>query len=177
MKAKHLTFRDYVTSRQAEARTVDWEQRKAEWLGSLEQLYGAVEGWLAPFGASGVTCERVPVQLDEEQLGQYQAQALRIAVVDEVAWLQPVGALIIAARGRVDLRGRWADQRLVLVPETSAKPTIRVSRGGGAPAQGQPTAEPVYTWRLATEPPDVRYLELTEETFLDALLRAVNADV
>lgn len=168
-------FRSFLQSRKASA--VDWDARRAEWLHELESLYSKVSGWLDEFAADGVTYDDQTIVLDEEHLGRYHAPALRISCRGTDVWMEPVGANIIGARGRVDLKGFGGAARLLLVPANAD--LMRARETGQAVAGRRPepgTGQAVnHVWKKATPPPDVRYVELTEEVFLDTLKQVVDA--
>ncbi len=157
-------FREFLRLR--DEPEVDWEGRRSAWLGDLERLYDMVAGWLAAYQDDGVTCERVPSTLEEEYLGRYEVDRLRIRLRGLEARLEPVGANIIGAAGRVDLIGFAGEARLLLLPESVDQPRVRTANG----------VEPGehHVWKLATPAPDVRYLNLTEDCFLDLLRQVVD---
>lgn len=93
---------------------VDWSRRRAEWLVSLETLYGQLSNFLAMEKASGlVTVQGSSVQLREDYLGDYEAPALFIHIGDEVVAAMPRGTLIVGSHGRVDLRGNNDEVMLI----------------------------------------------------------------
>src|SRR5690349_24472572 len=63
-----------------------------------------VERWLDPIGLKG---SEGSVELNEEDIGRYQAMQLEITDRDDklIASLVPMGASIIGADGRIDLVG------------------------------------------------------------------------
>lgn len=77
------------------------------------------------------------------------------------------------------MTGRGGKVRFVLVNQEVSAPRISVTvRLEGAPLQepAAPVQAPInWAWKIATSPPSIRYLELTEETFFDALLEVANA--
>jgi len=79
-------------------------QSPAAYLARLEALLTDVEQWSR---AKGVITRRYASVLDEEAYGCYEASGLQLLLGDGrlLATLVPVGASIIAAKGRVDLEG------------------------------------------------------------------------
>ena len=93
--------------------------------------------------------------------------------------MTPVGTLLIGAKGRVDVVGPAGRARLVLVnSEASSPPTIkvRVSIGGKPepPAVAAPPKQIKWGWKIATSPPTVRYIELTQDSLFQALMEVAN---
>ncbi len=77
----------------------------------LEELYEQVRKWL---DEAGLVCEEQNMSIHEERSGQYQAPELRILNGNKLlVELIPIGADIIGAEGRVDLRGHL-DTRPIL---------------------------------------------------------------
>jgi len=71
--------------------------------GRLDMLYRSVEEYLS---GQGVTPERKTFRVTEQRPGPYDVQMLKLVKNEkEVASIVPVGAWIIGAEGRVDLRG------------------------------------------------------------------------
>ncbi|MDP9991508.1 hypothetical protein J2W28_002275 [Variovorax boronicumulans] len=149
-----------------------------EWLKALDKLYANVRSYLSPFKAQGkVAIEDGEVELHEEATGPYQAPKMSIRMGPHVVTLLPIGTFLIGAKGRVDMKGPRGTVRFVLVPKDSSAPRITVSiRRADDPATEPQQPPPVleWDWKIATSPPHVRYQEINEDSFLDALLEIVN---
>ncbi len=93
----------------------------AAYLRRLEALLTDVEQWSR---AKGLTTRRYARELDEAAFGRYEADGLQILLADGslLATLIPVGASIIAAKGRVDLEGTI--DRAILVDWDSGGPVF-----------------------------------------------------
>jgi hypothetical protein len=118
------------------------------------------------------------VTLTEEQLGSYPAKAGRIVIGNQVVELKPLGTFLIGARGRVDMVGPRGIARFVIVPPDAKGFTVRVSvvKPGERPTSPEkPTVPPsAWRWKLVTSPPRISYIELTQESFRDALVGVVD---
>lgn len=171
------SFKDFVTAKAAEASqpAVDWGQVKEDWIIRLGDLVNNVTKWLEPY-KENIGLEPRVVQLTEEMIGSYQAPMLVITIGHNVVSLEPVGRFLIGVAGRVDIKGPKGIARLLVVPKDSSGPRIQVK----VAAQGQTTSTagipPVseWVWKFASPPPAIRYTDLTEESFLDALMGVVN---
>ncbi len=159
---KKADFTAFLRTRSSSV--VDWGRRRQEWLAALQELLETVQGWLAEYSDDGVIREAMWCDLEEEGLGRYRAPGLLIRFYGLEARLEPVGAQIIGARGRADLKGFHGAVRFVLVPEDADRPSTRQLEAAASDC----------VWKMATPPPDVRYRALTEEVFLEALLQVVN---
>lgn len=117
------------------------------------------------------------VTLVEENIGNYQAPMTTITIGNILVKLEPIGTLLIGARGRVDMKGPKGIARLVIVPKESNGPSVRVEviLPGQTPsprAELPPVSE--WVWKLASSPPRITYTDLTKESFLDALMGVAN---
>ncbi len=160
----------------------DWEARKEQWLQAVDGLYAQVEGWLDEYiQALAVVCEREPRELVEDSLGRYRIDALKIGCQGIDVILDPIGANILGAYGRVDLAGPAGSLRLLLVSAGSGGPRVRNDRASDKVAEARPVQEPspaaAPVFKLATDPPAVKYLDLDQELFLDALMYVMGARI
>jgi hypothetical protein len=170
-------FEQFLSSRK-QPTTPEWEAHKERWLQAVDGLYAQVEGWLGEYiQALAVVCQREPRRLAEDGIGQYEVQALRIRCQGIDVALEPIGANIIGAFGRVDLVGPAGNQRLLRVLPDRSGPRVRIRRVDeqAVEAQPAPVPEPEPVFKLATEPPAVRYLDLDQDVFLDALMYVMGA--
>lgn len=158
------------------------EQEKKLWLSKLDELYTLVGKSLDAYVKSeDVVINRVQVDIHEEQLGTYKAYQLEILLGRQLVQLKPVGTFLIGARGRVDMIGPRGSVRFVIVPPAAKKPNIRVTVSI-AGEENEPLPEPKHVpieewvWKISTLPPQIMYLELTSESFRNALVGVVNGD-
>lgn len=160
---------------------LDWTGIGEEWVSRIHQLYELVSDWLDEYRSQGtVEIATYDVDITEESLGTYQVPAMDIVVGNKKARLVPVGAIIIGASGRVDLRGPAGTSTFVLVPMSSSEPRIysfistseeeRKKTQAEIDAALEKTKKEPRTWKVATEPPNVKYLDLDEEMFFDVLV-------
>lgn len=170
---------DQFVKKQVEAsREIDLAQEKEIWLKKLDQLYGLVEESLAAYTKNGsISVRYTDMPLTEELLGTYVVKAADIAIGGQRVKLKPVGTFLIGARGRVDMTGPRGVTRFTIVPPDATAPRVRVTVQ--MPGQTTPSNEPVaapetWVWKIATPPPQVTYIDLTLETFRDALIGVVN---
>ena len=160
-------FKAFVAEKVAEANNepVDWEGQKKDWLFHLAQLNNRVTSWLTPYITNhSVRLGQEMEPLVEENIGSYFAPMMTITIGNDLVKLVPIGTLLIGARGRVDMTGPKGVARLVIVPKNSTGPQVRV--------EPPPVSE--WVWKLASAPPKITFVELTEESFLDALMGVVN---
>ena len=108
--------------------------RVREFLKQLRTLYADVRTWLP----HELRIREDTKNLHEEAFGQYEAPALRITQADgsAIATLEPVGASIIGAKARVDLKGSADVQPILYLLKGGPVFEITVtSTAGGFPDQ------------------------------------------
>lgn len=97
------------------------EQTLRSFCEQIEDLYKNVGEWLE---STPLRTAREEIQINEEVFGAYSVPVLimRNGADRLVAKIVPVGAHVIGAQGRVDLKGRHDDEILVFLKD--AGPTI-----------------------------------------------------
>jgi len=128
-----------------------------QWKTYLEDFYKLIEN---------ILCENESIKIDykeksifEESLGDYKVNSATISIGNIKLKLEPVVTLLIGSKGRVDLIGPKSKLLFVLKPEQE---------------NNAPDKKVVWSWNIATPPPNVSYLPLTKESFQDALMKVVN---
>jgi len=172
-------LQDHETS-SAGAGVVDWEKERDAWLDSLDKFYEQVENYLSEYRKAGkLSIEYEDVQIEEESISTYSAKMLRVNILDQSVTFKPVGTNLIGAKGRVDMKTAFGSVRFVLVDRAASAPTVhvRILTGDRLGEQEEELAVPSasWTWKIATPPPDVRYLDLNKDSFFDALMEVLNA--
>jgi len=146
-------FEHFIGSRTQPA-SVFWQQHKERWLQAVGQLYANVEGWLDEYVTSmAVVCQREPRVLVEDDIGEYKMEALGITCRDIHVVLDPVGANIIGALGRVDMMGPAGDVRLLLVPPGRGGPRKHIRRVDERTAEAEEELALAPVFKLTTDPP------------------------
>lgn len=167
-----------IGSSENDGGTLDLDKEKEMWLEKLGQLYSLVEESLAEYIADGrINIERSDMALTEELLGTYIVQEARIIIGRQLVKLTPIGTFLIGARGRVDMSGPRGITRFTIVPPGARAPHVRVT----VVVLGQmlPTDEPIvqpetWVWKIATPPPRITYIDLTKESFREALMSVID---
>jgi hypothetical protein len=159
---------------------VDWQAEKNAWLHHLELLYAEVIGYLKPYEGSGVTVAPRPIELSEDYIGRYSADALDITIGSKTITLEPVGTLLVGSKGRVEVIGPLARAQLLLLDSRvkSVSQLIHVSfsvgNGPPSPLPHEPPPDIGWVWRIVTRPPRREILELNKESFLNLLMEISN---
>lgn len=164
---------------QAAHEPVDWARERDEWLNHLDQLYETIKSFLKDYitsGAINLLYKEIP--LNEENIGSYTARQMRLKIGPQEITLKPIGTLLIGAKGRVDVVGPAGQTRFVLVNKEASRPRIKVTTAvNGQQDVSSPKESPkpsIWTWKIATAPPRVEYIELTPASLYRALMEVVN---
>lgn len=163
-------------SQSVERAEVDWNARRDQWLKDVRELYAQVEEFLRKYVTSGdIVARHETIEVNEEKLGTYKAPSLVLRIGPQEVVLKPIGALVIGARGRVDLIGPKGRTRLVLVPKESSKIEIRIApvKINSPPEPEPPKTE--WRWKIATSPPRITFTELNPDSLMDAIMEVANA--
>lgn len=172
------TFDEFVKQRTEQARqfaeTLNPKERLATWKRELDSLYQKMEEYLKGYTDSGLRTERRPVQLTENGLGSYDAQALAILIGDDEVIAEPVAALLIGCSGRVDLSGPYGILRIVLLEKSGPEGKVTIS---GAGSHKETSTRSLLRgeidsrgWYFVTRPPDAVATPLNADSFRDAIM-------
>ena len=147
--------------------------RKNEWLEFLDQFYENVRIWLKDYEDREIVAyNSVPVDIYEENIGQYKADKLILAITNEQVVFEPVGTILIGdAKGRIDMKGKNGTVKFILVDKDADGATAKISVNTESEEESTPHK---WQWKIATPPPSVRYLELNRDSFSDAILDIIN---
>jgi hypothetical protein len=159
---------------------IDWDKKRDEWLGYLEQFYEMIEKLLSEYKESGkLSYQYSNKNIFEEYIGDYSVKVLNIQLGERKVILEPIGTNIISADGRVDLIGVNGKIKFVLINKNYSAPspikvTIKVEGESEIDNQDIQAPEQIdLVWKIATPPPRIKYMELDQDTFFDALLEVV----
>jgi hypothetical protein len=179
-------FDAFVKRQQAEEQkgpAFDPKQQLNEWLNHLDALYKQITVYLQAYVESkAARIEYNDIQLNEEFVGPYAARELFLHIGRSTVIFTPIGTMLIGMKGRVDVRGPSGRATLYLINKqvTTARSLIRVTvTRVGDPAPSPPLAEAIkkieWVWKIGTPPPDVKFIELTQEAFFGMVLEVANA--
>jgi hypothetical protein len=157
----------------------DWSRELKDWLRYLSELYGRIEELLQDYiksGAIAVSYREIP--MNEENIGSYTARQMTLKIGPQEISLIPIGTLLIGTRGRVDVVGPSGRTRFLLVNKDASRPNVKMTaivRGQQiVPRREEPLKPITWTWKIATSPPRVEYIELTQESLFRALMEVAN---
>lgn len=175
-------FNDFVERQQAapeESDAFDGMRERDEWLAHLADLYVLIEDFLRPYVEKGsIAIDYDHVVLTEEGIGQYDARQMVLQIGRQRVTFTPVGTMLIGTKGRVDVEGTAGRARLILTDRQARKPRIivTVQRGpDNTPSSTDPTTPVDWTWKIATMPPQIEYIDLTRDSLFEMVMEVANA--
>lgn len=177
----NISFDDFVNQQEEIAKKeppIDWSQIRDDWMNHLDEFYQLAEGFLQKYIDQGkVRITTTTKEITEEHIGSYDVKSLEVQIGTIKVRFDPIGTRILGAKGRVDMHGPHGTVKFVLVPKTASSPTIRVViRDSSSETKDEP--EPIveeWAWKRRTPPPNIKYIELEEESFLSAIMEVANA--
>lgn len=181
-------FKDFVKRQQRPASVddaLDWIKERDDWLRFLQQLYESIAEYLDEYIKSGaVKLRDSTIELNEENIGIYNAKRLVIVIGAQEIRLTPVGTLLIGSKGRVDVEGSAGNSRLVLINKDITHPrqmfritTKIIPPGGSLPEPLEPPPSPKeieWAWKIVSRPPAMQFIELNKENLFEMLMEVSN---
>lgn len=153
---------------------IDWKAKLDEWVEYLDEFYKTVEGFLSEYLESGkINYEYSEKKIIEDYIGEYSVKVLQIELGPHTIKLEPIGTNLIGAKGRVDLMGANGKVKFVLVDKSSSGPRIKMTvwvSGEKPPEKEEEKKDIEWDWKIATPPPSIKYIDLEQDTFFDALM-------
>ena len=164
-----ISFDDFVDQQLAKTKpSIDWTQRRDDWVKHLDEFYRLAEGFLRKYIEQGkVHLTWTTKQLNEEYTGSYDVASLEVQIGVVNILFDPIGTNLIGAKGRVDMHGPHGTVKFVLVSKAASSPMI--------PKDEPESVAEEWAWKISTRPPNIRYIELVEESFLSAIMEVANA--
>ena len=172
------SFDDFVNQQIAKKEpSIDWTEVRDDWKKHLDEFYQLAEGFLRKYTDQGkVHITRGTKQINEEYIGTYDVKFLEVQIGTIKINFDPIGTRILGAKGRVDMLGPHGTVKFVLVPEAASSPAIRAIQGTSSEVTDEPEpAVDEWVWKIRTRPPNIKNIELEEESFLSAIMEVANA--
>lgn len=143
---------------------IDWLSQRNQWLGYIEQFYDTLLKWLSPYIEQGkIQVSRKNITLNEDNIGSYNTEKLILKLANREITLTPIGTMLIGAKGRIDMSSSNGEVKFVLVKKDSKDINTNVA---------EKSAE--WKWKISTTPPLIKFIDLNEDSFSDALMEVLN---
>lgn len=164
---------------------IDWDGQRQEWLNFIDVFYSNIEEWLDDYKKQNlVEYVYTNKNITEDYIGSYDAKKMDLILVGNRLTFEPIGTLLIGAKGRIDLMGPKGTAKFLLVDKLSKGVTFRftatvIEEDGSEKTidseKGIQKKEPEWTWKiLERNTPRVSYVEFTPENFFQTLMELVN---
>jgi hypothetical protein len=159
---------------------VNWERERDEWLAHLDALYISIEAMLAKYISSGsISIRYKPIDLNEEDIGSYQARQMILRIGRQEVDLVPAGTRFIGFKGYVEVIGSARKLSLVLANKNrvSTLPQVNVRILTGGIPQPEPAGPPdkiEWAWKILPRPPERQLVELNRENLFQVLMEVTN---
>lgn len=175
-KKQFDSFLEGEESKGEESATVNWTERRNLWLKLVAEFYKQVEEYLDEYtNKNRVKLHYSTKKLSEEFLGNYSIKTLTISIHGREARFDPVGANVIGAGGRIDLIGTGGVVKFVLVDKNTKGPKVLIKvRERGQKPEKITTRKIDWTWKIVTPPPNIVFIELSQDTLLSVIMEVVN---
>ena len=164
-------FEDFLDKQlyQKKERKSEWEETKNKWVKNIDIFYASIERLLEKYIQSGkISTKYINYTVYEENIGAYDTKKLILTLGQQQVYFTPIGRLIIGAEGRIDMEGTLGKVRFIYTKNTSkdevVSPIFLEEGKDNIPA----------SWKISTPPPQLHYIDINEESFLDALMEIVN---
>jgi hypothetical protein len=178
-------FEKFVASQQDKAAndTTDWDGIRNEWLRNLDTLYRQIAQFLQQYVKVGsISYSFTELQLTEENLGTYVARRMDIRIGRQNVHLEPIGILLIACKGRVDVVGSAGRAQILLLNEKAGsaadliKVTVSVGSKSALPSPPVEPEKPIsWAWKIVTHTAQKTFIDLNKESFFALLMEVANA--
>lgn len=156
--------------------TVDWEQKRDDWLNHLDEFYDVVKRLLGNYiEQKKISTNCSKKWINEEHIGDYEAPSLEVQIGAARIVFDPVGTNLIGARGRVDMHGPYGIVKFVFVPSSIPGDRIVLQEPPIKNKGASDVPDEHWEWKIATPPPSIQYVELEEEAFLSAIMEIASA--
>lgn len=156
---------------------ISWTQKRDYFIQAVDVFFEQIEDFLKPLQQEALlSTSYADYQIDEEYTGQYTSRQMVISFPDQKVIVTPIGANIVGAYGRIDMKGRAGEVKFLWVSKDAERVGVRTLEGSlKDPSNPQsPVAVKDRVWKIATPPPTIRFIELNEDTFSDHLLGVIN---
>jgi len=181
-KTSFKAFIEQEKAVETRQRSIDWEEKKRTYLKRVDELFNEVRIYLREFVESkDIQIKETAETIEEEYIGEYEVPVLRIQLYGKHADLVPAGTNMIGTPGRVDLIGSFDTIRFILADKKEKSPQIFAGtswmpedRKRAREKEESISRKRNYVWKIITDPPDIRYIELKEASFLSSLQKVLD---
>lgn len=158
---------------------IDWTKQRDEWLKCVKKLYDQINEWLSEYiKKNKITINYRSMQITEDFIGTYDAAIMEILIGKTTISLTPIGTIMVATKGRVDMMGPSDTIRFVLADKDSSEikvtSTIVVNPKESKKVKEKPKTiddKINWVWKIVTNNQNIKLVDLDMDNFFDALMR------
>jgi hypothetical protein len=159
------------------------ERELREWFQYITVLYGYIKKWLSDYiQKNDIKVEVRKKKLYEEFSGEYEADSLELTLKNSKIIFEPVGTMLIGAKGRVDIKSVNGTVSLILVDKKLDSPSIQVhiftskkeEEDYESKKKNTVPQKIEWVWKVLVNNDQMRYVTLNEENFFDILMELIH---
>jgi len=177
-------FDEFVTKSNGELQIAfDKDKELKEWKDSLKSLFSKMEGWIKCYVDKGlIKVSKKKYLLYEEFYGEYEVDAIVLTFKEKVVYFEPIGTMLIGAKGRVDVKSEYGIRSLILVDKDSGGPNIKINvftsererKEHEEKEKVKPKKEISWDWKILDNKDRIKYIKLNEDNFFDIIMEVMN---
>jgi hypothetical protein len=177
-------FDEYLDTIQKSAPDEDFYKKELdEWKRYLKLLYDKITDWMQDYISKGIVrLNFKDKKIYEEFAGEYDIQALDLSLSGKTISFDPIGTLLVGAKGRVDVNGKNGKVTLVLVDKKLTSPNIQVKiftsdnerKEYEEKKKFAELFEIEWEWKVLINQKQMQYVELNEDNFFDIVMELTN---
>lgn len=158
-----------------------WGRERDQYIEYVNYVYKNVEEFLAEWTSTGgVTIQYHEHEIHEENTGVYYVRKCIIAIGNKFIALTPVGTQLIGTKGRIDISGPFGRSRLILADKDATGLRFRVRHVDpndpeDAKKDQAQEKEIDWTWKIVSNPPNMKFHDFNRENFLSKIMEISNA--
>ncbi|MCL2193413.1 MAG: hypothetical protein FWB78_08465 [Treponema sp.] len=176
-------FDEFVTKSDGEPQIAfDKDKELKEWKDFLKSLFSEMEGWIKSYVDKGlikISTKKYP--LYEEFYGEYEVDAIVLTFKEKAVYFEPIGTMLVGAKGRVDVKSEYGTRSLILVDKDSDGPNIKINVFTSERERKEheekvkPKKEISWDWKILDNKDRIKYIKLNEDSFFDIIMEVMSA--
>jgi len=176
-------FEEFLQEEDLEIVKINWDEKKEFFIEKINEFYRQMDTFLKPY-QDKISLKSESHNINEDYIGSYQVDKKLLHIKNKDITFTPIGTNLIGAWGRIDMEGENGIVKFVLVPEKNDVPKIETAilltnedKRKWQEKQDEiaiRNKEAKKIWKIATPAPNIKYIDMNEETFFDALMEVIN---
>ena len=176
-------FKKFLEEGDSHNEQINWEERKQLFIEKVNEFYNIIDKYLEPFKEK-IEIKDEEITIYEEKLGSYKVKKRIMNIKNNIVEFIPVGTVLIGAWGRIDMEGPYGSVKFVLVPENRYAPKVetlmlltkedRKKWEEKLKKEAEKIESMKKVWKIATPPPNIKYLDLNEDIFFEKLMEIID---